>query len=253
MKIFSYNINGIRAAINKGFYKWLQETDIDILCLQELKAFPEQFDSVLLKKMGFFCEWHSSARKGYSGVGLISKEPPRFVKAGIGIPEFDFEGRVLRADFENFTQISVYVPSGSMGDLRQDFKMKFLHEFYYFTKNLLAEKPSLVISGDFNICHKPVDIHHPELHTGISGFLPEEREWLDSFVALGFHDTFRLFNSQPGQYSWWSYRQNSREKNYGWRIDYNFISKNLALKPICAGIRSEVFHSDHCPVMVELG
>lgn len=252
MKIFSYNINGIRAAMNKGLIDWLQNTQCDILCFQELKAMTDQFDADIFSRMGYNPVWNSAERKGYSGVALLSKEKPVFVKTGIGNNKFDSEGRVIRADFKEFTQVAVYVPSGSMGDIRQIYKMEFLEAFYNYIKILLKEKPSLIISGDFNICHKPIDINHPERHEDVSGFLPEEREWLDSFLELGLIDSFRVFNSQPEQYSWWSYRQNSREKNLGWRIDYNFISKPLKDKLKSAAIFQHDFHSDHCPVMLEL-
>ncbi len=252
MKIFSYNVNGIRAAMNKGLTEWIQQAQCDILCFQELKAMTDQFDAQLFSQLGYYPVWNSAEKKGYSGVALLSREKPVFIKTGIGNQVFDSEGRVIRADFKDFTQVSVYVPSGSMGDMRQTFKMEFLAHFYNYIKDLLKERPSLIISGDFNICHKPIDINHPERHLDVSGFLPEERDWLDSFLELGLIDTFRVFNSQPEQYSWWSYRQNSREKNMGWRIDYNFITKELKDKLKSAEILQQVIHSDHCPVMVEL-
>ena len=252
MKIYSYNVNGIRAAMNKGLTDWIAETKCDVLCFQELKAMTDQFDVEQFARMGYHLTWNSAEKKGYSGVALLSKEKPDSVRIGIGNQQFDSEGRVIRADFKDFTQVSVYVPSGSMGDIRQAFKMEFLDAFYKYIKELLKEKPSLVVSGDFNICHKPIDINHPERHNDVSGFLPEEREWLSSFIELGFIDTFREFNSNPNEYSWWSYRQNSREKNLGWRIDYNFASKDLKNKLKSAAIFQQVFHSDHCPVMVEI-
>jgi exodeoxyribonuclease-3 len=212
----------------------------------------DQFDVNAFAQIGFNLIWNSAEKKGYSGVGLLSKEKPEAVKIGIGNKLIDSEGRVIRADFKDFTQVSVYVPSGSMGDIRQEFKMEFLDHFYNYIKNLLKEKPALIISGDFNICHKPIDINHPERHNDVSGFLPEEREWVDRFLELGLIDTFREFNSQPNKYSWWSYRQNSREKNLGWRIDYNFCSVEMQKKLKSADIYQQVVHSDHCPVMVEL-
>jgi exodeoxyribonuclease III len=252
MKIISYNVNGIRAATNKGVHDFIKNTAADIICFQELKAMPEQFDTEIFTSMGYHSLWHSAERKGYSGVALLSKQKPESVTIGIGNNMFDSEGRVILADFGSFAQISVYVPSGTMGDVRQDFKMDFLDAFYAFIKKTLVEKPNLVISGDFNICHKPIDINHPERHENMSGFLPEEREWLDTFVGLGLVDSFRVFDQRKEQYSWWSYRQNSREKNLGWRIDYNFVSEPLKEKLSSAGIYQQEFHSDHCPVMVEL-
>jgi len=252
MKIFSYNINGIRAAMSKGLTQWIEETRCDVLCFQELKATNDQFDTTAFEKLGYFPIWNSAEKKGYSGVALMAKQKPHFVKTGIGNPLFDAEGRVIRADFKDFTQVSVYVPSGSMGDIRQQFKMEFLNDFYHYIKELLRERPSLLISGDFNICHKSIDINHPERHQDVSGFLPEERAWVDRFIELGLIDSFRQFNPHPNQYSWWSYRQNSRAKNLGWRIDYHFVSEQMKSRLSQAEILPSVFHSDHCPVMVEI-
>ena len=252
MKIFSYNVNGIRAALSKGLLNWIYESKCDIICFQELKASTDQFDVNQFINLGYSTIWNSAIRKGYSGTALLSMQKPDFISTGIGIAKFDEEGRVIRADFGEFTQISDYVPSGSMGDIRQDFKMEFLDAFYNYIKELLKVKNNLIVSGDFNICHKPIDINNPSQHTDMSGFLPEEREWLTKFLELGLIDTFRVFNNQPNEYSWWSYRQNSRNKNLGWRIDYNFVSEKLRGRLKSAAIYQQVFHSDHCPVMVEI-
>ncbi|PIX32463.1 MAG: exodeoxyribonuclease III [Bacteroidetes bacterium CG_4_8_14_3_um_filter_31_14] len=252
MKIFSYNVNGIRAALSKGLLNWIYESKCDIICFQELKATTAQFEVNKFIDLGYFPIWNSAIRKGYSGTALLSMQKPDFISTGIGIAKFDEEGRVIRADFGEFTQISVYVPSGSMGDIRQDFKMEFLNAFYNYIKELLKVKNNLIVSGDFNICHKPIDINNPSQHNDVSGFLPEEREWLDKFIDLGLIDSFRVFNTQSEQYSWWSYRQNSRNKNLGWRIDYNFVSESLKNKLKTAAIFRNVIHSDHCPVMVEI-
>ena len=252
MKIFSYNVNGMRAALSKGLLNWIYESKCDIICFQELKATTAQFEVNKFIDLGYFPIWNSAIRKGYSGTALLSMQKPDFISTGIGIAKFDEEGRVIRADFGEFTQISVYVPSGSMGDIRQDFKMEFLNAFYNYIKELLKVKNNLIVSGDFNICHKPIDINNPSQHNDVSGFLPEEREWLDKFIDLGLIDSFRVFNTQSKQYSWWSYRQNSRNKNLGWRIDYNFVSESLKNKLKTAAIFRNVIHSDHCPVMVEI-
>ncbi|PIY04921.1 MAG: exodeoxyribonuclease III [Bacteroidetes bacterium CG_4_10_14_3_um_filter_31_20] len=252
MKIFSYNVNGMRAALSKGLLNWIYESKCDIICFQELKATTAQFEVNKFIDLGYFPIWNSAIRKGYSGTALLSMQKPDFISTGIGIAKFDEEGRVIRADFGEFTQISVYVPSGSMGDIRQDFKMEFLNAFYNYIKELLKVKNNLIVSGDFNICHKPIDINNPSQHNDVSGFLPEEREWLDKFIDLGLIDSFRVFNTQSEQYSWWSYRQNSRNKNLGWRIDYNFVSESLKNKLKTAAIFRNVIHSDHCPVMVEI-
>jgi exodeoxyribonuclease-3 len=170
----------------------------------------------------------------------------------MGVSAYDDEGRMIRADFEGFSFISAYFPSGTTGDIRQDFKYKFLDDVYGFMQDLRKEHSGLILSGDYNICHKAIDIHNPISNKNTSGFLPEERAWMDSFVDLGFIDTFRAFNESPGQYSWWSYRANSREKNLGWRIDYQMASKELQNKLKSAVILPDVVHSDHCPVVLEL-
>ncbi|QQS52643.1 MAG: exodeoxyribonuclease III [Bacteroidota bacterium] len=253
MRILSYNVNGIRAALNKDFATWLKSESPDILCLQETKAQDAQIDTPLFEHLGYHSIVHSAEKKGYSGLAILSKTKPDKVVKGMGTKRFDSEGRVLRADFGDFTLINVYIPSGTTGDIRQDFKMEFLEAFYQFIQNLKQEWPKLLICGDYNICHKPIDINHPERHKTSSGFLPEEREWFDRFIALGFIDTFREFNSLPQQYSWWSYRANSREKNLGWRIDYHLISEALKEQLKSASILPHVEHSDHCPVEVVLG
>jgi exodeoxyribonuclease III len=250
--ILSYNVNGIRAALNKGFADWLKKNSPDIICLQEIKADPSQIDVPLFEQLGYHCFIHSAETKGYSGVMTLSKESPTQSIIGIGINRFDSEGRVLRIDFPEFTLINVYIPSGTTGDERQEFKMKFLSEFRSFILELHKEKNNLLICGDYNICHKPIDINHPERHQKSSGFLPEERAWFDTFIGDGMVDTFRQFNKEYDQYSWWSYRANSRKKNLGWRIDYHLVSKELQKYVKNAAILTEVEHSDHCPVSVTL-
>ncbi len=252
MKIFSYNVNGLRAAMSKGFLDWLDKEKPDIICLQETKASPEQINLAELESLGYMHYWYSAQKKGYSGVAIFSRKKPLAVSTGMNISKYDSEGRVLRADFKDFTLLSIYFPSGTTGDVRQEFKMQFLGDLSKYIKNLLIEKPNLVISGDYNICHKPIDINFPNKHTKMSGFLPEEREWLDSFVALGLVDSFREFNKEANQYSWWSYRADSRNKNLGWRIDYHMVSKPLQSHLVNAGIMQSVMHSDHCPVWVEM-
>ena len=250
--IYSYNVNGIRAALNKGFPDWLKTSSPDILCIQETKAGRAQIDIPLFEHLGYNCYIHSAEKKGYSGVMTLSKEEPLQVIQGMGFKKYDMEGRVLRTDFPDFTLINVYIPSGTTGDVRQDFKMEFLKDFSVFIAKLRKEINRVLISGDFNICHKPIDINHPERHKKSSGFLPEEREWFDHFIADGLVDTFRMLNDQPEQYSWWSYRANSRAKNLGWRIDYHIVTNELASSVKAANILKEVYHSDHCPIAVVL-
>ena len=252
VKILTYNVNGIRAALRKDFASWLKATNPDVLCLQEIKANSEQFDESIFTDLGYHCFWNSAEKKGYSGVAILTKTKPQHVEYGCGIEQIDFEGRILRADFDGFSVMSAYFPSGSSGDLRQAFKMKFLNQFQTYINALKKDFPKLIISGDYNICHKAIDIHNPQRNKNTSGFLPEEREWMSGFIASGFVDSFRSLNPEPHNYSWWSYRANARAKNLGWRIDYNMISKNLLAHLSCSAILSQAFHSDHCPVLVEL-
>lgn len=251
-KIISYNLNGIRAALNKGLLEWLQAANPDIICIQETKAQPDQIDQQLFENLGYNCYFHSAQKKGYSGVALFSKTKPDHVEIGCGISKYDEEGRVLRADFNDFSVMSVYMPSGSSGDERQAFKMEWLSDFQQYIDQLKKDRKKMLICGDYNICHKPIDIHNPIANANTSGFLPEERQWIDDFIKSGFIDTFRHFNPNPHHYSWWSYRANSRAKNLGWRIDYNMATDNLKENLKRAAILPDAMHSDHCPVMVEM-
>ena len=252
MKVISYNVNGIRAALTKNFTDWLLKENPDVLCLQETKAQPDQVDTMLFAEMGYTSYLHSAEKKGYSGVAILSKQAPDRVVIGMNQPRFDAEGRVIRADFGDLSIISVYIPSGSSGDERQFFKMEFLGAFLLFVKELRKTRPNLIIGGDYNICHKPIDINHPERQNGVSGFLPEEREWLDQFEATGMVDSFRVFDQRAEQYSWWSYRGGARYRNAGWRIDYHWVTDSIKAKLKSASILADAVHSDHCPVVVEL-
>jgi exodeoxyribonuclease-3 len=252
MKIYSYNVNGIRSALNKGLIEWLKETSPDILCLQELKAHPEQVDIGIFNALGYKVYWHAAQKKGYSGVAILSKPEPENVEYGCGMEHYDEEGRILRADYRDFSVMSLYIPSGSSGDERQAFKMQFLGEFLPYIAELKKEKKNLIISGDFNICHKPIDIHNPVSNKNSSGFLPEEREWVTKFLDTGFIDTFRFFNDQPHQYTWWSFRFNARLKNLGWRIDYHMATKEMNERLVEAKIFQDIKHSDHCPILLEI-
>ncbi len=252
MKIISYNVNGIRAALGKGLAEWLKQENPDIACLQETKAQPGQIDTSVFEKIGYNVYLHSAERKGYSGVAILSKQKPDRIVAGMGIERYDSEGRVLRADFGELTVVSVYVPSGSSGDERQAFKMDFLEAFLPYVNNLRKERPNLVVCGDYNICHKPIDINHPERQVGVSGFLPEERFWMDKYEAAGMVDSFRVFDQSAEKYSWWSFRGGARFRNAGWRIDYHWVSEPLRQHLTGAAILADVVHSDHCPVRVEL-
>lgn len=253
MKIISYNVNGIRAAIRKGFLEWLESSQADIVCLQETKATVDQLNLSQFEALGYKTYWmDASSRKGYSGVAILSRIEPRHVAYGCGMEIYDCEGRVIRADFEDFSLMSVYMPSGTTGDIRQGFKMQWLKDFEDYIQNTLEEFPNLIISGDFNICHQPIDIHDPVRNKNSSGFLPEEREWMTQFMKIGFIDTFRYFNQTLQQYSWWSYRAGARKKNLGWRIDYHMASQSLSDRIRNAEIMGHVIHSDHCPVLLEM-
>ena len=253
MKVISYNINGIRAALNKGLIDWLKAQQADVVCFQEIKARPEQFDVSVFEELGYSCYWHPAQKPGYSGVAILSKQQPLHVEHGCGMEQYDYEGRVLRLDFPELSVMSVYMPSGSSGDLRQDFKMKWLADFQAYVDELKKSHPNLLICGDYNICHKAIDIHDPVRNKNSSGFLPEEREWFDGFVQSGFVDSFRHFNAEGHHYSWWSYRAGARGKNKGWRIDYHMVSEPLRDKLKSAQIHPDAVHSDHCPIEVVFG
>ncbi|HNW98908.1 MAG TPA: exodeoxyribonuclease III [Bacteroidales bacterium] len=252
MKIITYNVNGLRAAIGKGLISWLKTVNPDIVCFQETKAQPDQIPIFEFEEAGYQSFWHSAQKKGYSGVGILTKKKPDHVFYGMGIEKYDNEGRFLRVDYGDISVVSVYHPSGSSGDERQDFKMIWLEDFLNYINELKKIRPNLILCGDYNICHKPIDIHDPIRNATSSGFLPEEREWLSRFIDSGFIDSFRYFNSEPKQYTWWSFRANARAKNLGWRIDYNMVSKPLENKLKRSVILPDAKHSDHCPVLLEI-
>lgn len=252
INLVSYNVNGIRAALNKGLTDWLIENNPDIFCVQETKASKDQVDVSVFENLGFRHYWFSAQKKGYSGVLVLSRMAPDKVIYGMGMGKYDSEGRVIRLDYGDITLINVYIPSGTTGGPRQEYKMEFLEDFLQFLNKLKEKRPNLIITGDFNICHKPIDINHPERHKKSSGFLPEERAWMDRFEAHGYFDSFRKFNKEPEKYTWWSYRANSRAKNLGWRIDYFWLSNSLDNRIVKAEIHKEVYHSDHCPIEISL-
>jgi len=252
MKIFSYNVNGIRAAMTKGFVEWLTAANPDVICLQEIKALESQIDLKAIEAAGYpYHYFHSAEKKGYSGVAILSKTKPKHVEVGAGIDYMDKEGRILRADYEDFSVMSLYLPSGTNID-RLDHKLQFMADFQEYINKLKQSYPNLIICGDYNICHEAIDIHDPVRNANVSGFLPVERKWLDNFLKSGFIDSFRFFNKEPHNYSWWSYRANARNNNKGWRIDYCLVAQPLESRLVRAAILPEAKHSDHCPILVEI-
>lgn len=252
MKIISYNVNGIRAAITKGFLEWLRHANPDVICLQEIKATQDQIPVDEITKAGYpFQYYYSAQKKGYSGVAILSKIEPKNVVYGTGIDHMDFEGRNIRVDFEQISIMSLYLPSGTNID-RLEHKFMFMDDFQVYIDELKKQIPNLVIGGDYNICHQAIDIHDPIRNANVSGFLPQERSWLDQFMKNGFIDSFRVFNQEPHHYSWWSYRANARNNNKGWRIDYLLVSEHLRDDIKRAFILPEAKHSDHCPIVLEL-
>jgi exodeoxyribonuclease-3 len=254
LRIISYNVNGIRAALNKGLLEWLSTDPADIICLQETKAEKENINLEAIHALGFETYWFSAQKKGYSGVAIFTKIHPEQVLLGHGAAMSDAEGRVIRADFETFTLINAYYPSGTSGEERQAYKYQWLHEFTAYVNDLKKEKPNLIVVGDYNIAHREIDIHDPKGNKKSSGFLPEERAWMDNWLADGWVDSFRHCNpSQTGAYSWWSQRFPSvRLQNKGWRIDYICTTTPLAENIRSATILPTIKHSDHCPVFVEI-
>lgn len=248
LKISSYNINGIRAAQRKGFADWVSKSNPDIICLQEVRASDDQIPDEI-HSLGYHKEFHCAQKKGYSGVGVFSKQPPKKTIKGIGVDWIDEEGRVITAEFENLRVVSAYFPSGTVGNIRQTMKMKFLDSFIEWGKQFVGDDLPTIICGDFNICHEEIDIHNPHQQHKTSGFLPEERAWVTQFLEKGFVDVFRKQHpGKPDLYSWWSYRAASKQRNKGWRIDYQMATPDMAEKAKEAVIEKEWDISDHAPV-----
>ena len=253
MKIITYNVNGVRAAIKKGLVAWLEAVGADVVCLQEVKAEEHQVDLTGFARLGYtHIYWHSAEKKGYSGVAILAKQPALQVTYGIGLPHYDREGRVLKIDLADCSIINAYHPSGTTGQERQQFKYEWLDDFYAYAQQVRRDYPNLIMCGDYNICHKPIDIHNPVSNKNSSGFLPQERAWFDKLVDNGWVDTFRQFSQAPHQYTWWSNRPGVRERNLGWRIDYHLINEPMRPRLANCQILDQVFFSDHCPVLLEL-
>ena len=252
MRIFSWNVNGLRAVVKKGFFDWLESEGPDVVCLQEIKARTEDLDEKILNPKGYHAFWNPAERKGYSGVAIFTKKKPVAVHLGLGIERFDCEGRVLRIEFKDFDLFSVYFPNGTSGEERLQYKMEFYDAFLDHCEELRGQGRELVITGDVNTAHKPIDLKNPKANQKNSGFLPKERAWVDKFIEHGYVDSFRAFNEDPDQYTWWSYRFNVRAKNVGWRIDYFFVTEGLMKKVKDSFITPEIMGSDHCPIGLDI-
>lgn len=252
MKIFCWNVNGLRAIQKKGFMEWFREVSPDILCLQEIKASVDQLNDEIVNPNGYHVSWNSAERKGYSGVVTFSKKKPTKVYYGMGIERFDIEGRIVRCEFKGFDLLNVYFPNGTSGPERLQYKLDFYDAFLAHCEELRKKGKKLIICGDLNTAHKAIDLKNPKPNEKNSGFLPIEREWVDKFVAHGYVDTFREFNQEPDQYTWWTYRADARNRNIGWRLDYFFVTPDLIKKVKNSIITPEVMGSDHCPVALEI-
>ncbi|MBE0430480.1 MAG: exodeoxyribonuclease III [Dehalococcoidia bacterium] len=251
-KILCWNVNGIRAAVRGGFLEWLRSESPDILCLQETKASPEQLSDEVRKPHGYHVCWNHPERRGYSGVATFAREKPVAVNCGLGIPRFDAEGRVIMAEYPEFSIFNVYFPNGKRDETRLKYKLDFYDALFEFVEPLRQQGEKLIICGDFNTAHKEIDLARPKENEKFSGFLPVERAWLDKLTGHGYVDVFRRFNREPGHYTWWDLKTRARERNVGWRIDYFFVTENLLELVSDAFIMPEIMGSDHCPVGIKL-
>lgn len=252
MRILSWNVNGIRAVYKKGFLRWFLKERPDILCIQETKAQEDQIPNEIKNVLGYHTYFSSADKKGYSGVGLFTKEKPNLIGRGFGIEKFDNEGRILIADYEKFLLFNIYFPNGKISRERLKYKMDFYDAFLDYVDELKNKGKKLIICGDVNTAHTEIDLARPKDNEKVSGFLPEERAWIDKFISHGFIDTFRIFKKEGGHYTWWDLRTRARDRNIGWRIDYFYVSDNLKSKVKSAFIMPEVMGSDHCPIGIEI-
>jgi len=252
MKLLSWNVNGLRAIYKKNFLEWFTENNADIFCIQETKAHREQLPEELLTRKGYFSYFAQAERKGYSGVALWSKKEPEIITYQMHIPRFDLEGRLIQANYPEFILFNIYFPNGKASRERLQFKMDFYENILKKMDKLLNQGKKIVICGDVNTAHREIDLARPKENEKNSGFLPEERAWIDRLIERGFIDAFRQFYFEGNHYSWWDYKTRARERNIGWRIDYFFVSDILEKNLKSAFIQSEVLGSDHCPIGIEL-
>ena len=252
MKIFSWNVNGVRAIEKKGFLDWMDNEDPDIICIQETKAKVEQLGSSLIEDHGYHTYWHSAERPGYSGVATFSKVEPLFVQNGLGIDRFDREGRVLISEHENFLLYNIYFPNGQKDEIRLNYKLDFYDELLPIINEQVESGSNVIVTGDWNTAHFPIDLARPKENIKTSGFMPIEREKMDRYVDSGWIDTFRHFNTEPERYTWWTYRFGARQRNVGWRIDYFFVNESFISNIEDAEIHENIMGSDHCPVSITI-
>ena len=252
MKIFSWNVNGVRAIEKKGFLDWMDNEDPDIICIQETKAKVEQLGSSLIEDHGYHTYWHSAERPGYSGVATFSKVEPLFVQNGLGIDRFDREGRVLISEHENFLLYNIYFPNGQKDEIRLNYKLDFYDELLPIINEQAQSGSNVIVTGDWNTAHFPIDLARPKENIKTSGFMPIEREKMDQYVDSGWIDTFRHFNTDPERYTWWTYRFGARQRNVGWRIDYFFVNESFISNIEDAEIHENIMGSDHCPVSITI-
>ena len=252
MKLFSWNVNGVRAIEKKGLLDWLASESPDVLCIQETKAKFEQLPDSLQNLDGYFSYWHSADKLGYSGVATFSKKEPLHVQYGLGIDKYDKEGRVLITEFDNFLLYNIYFPNGQKDEIRLQYKLDFYDDLLEIIDDQVASGNNVIVAGDWNTAHKEIDLANPKANANYSGFLPVERAQLDTYVNHGYVDSFRLFHDEPDRYSWWTYRFGARQRNIGWRIDYFFTNQEFADNISDADIHEDIMGSDHCPVSIEL-
>lgn len=252
IRIVSWNVNGLRAVYKKGFLDWLHDDNPDIVCIQETKAHEDQIPDAIKHIEGYHVYFSSAEKKGYSGVGLLTKKEPRHIQRGFGIKKFDREGRVIIADYQTFLLFNIYFPNGKISKERLRYKLAFYDTFLAYIDKRNRKGKKLIVCGDVNTAHKEIDLARPKENEKISGFLPEERAWIDKFIKHGYVDTFRVFHKEGGYYTWWDQKTRARERNVGWRIDYFFISENVKRHVRSASIMPHVMGSDHCPITIEL-
>ena len=252
MKLLSWNVNGIRAAVKKGLLEFLEDENPEIICIQETKAHKEQLTSEILEDHGYFTYWHSGQKKGYSGVATFCKEEPLYIQEGIGIKKYDDEGRVLITEHNKFLLYNIYFPNGQKNEERLKYKLDFYDDLLPLINDQIESGNNVIVTGDWNTAHRPIDLARPNENKNTSGFMPIEREKVDEYILNGWIDTFRLFHEEGGRYSWWTYRFGARDRNIGWRIDYFFVNEGMVEICTDADIHQNIFGSDHCPVSLIL-